>query len=650
MAATLPHVWYCNFGNGSSTGYYAVSTWTANHAYSAGQIIRQNTTPTQLNERCFICIVAGTSSNPTEPTWTVTKGAKTTDNTVTWQECTGWPAVNGDSTNTPASSTERSQSISLGTIIKNNGADHYFICSTAGTCGAGEPTYNTTTGATTADNTVTWTCIGAVSSFNTAWQAPGCHIGGMTPNWVAAGDTIYVSASSAETLTSAASGVITTGSNTTVTSIICVSNTPSLPPVTGDITTGASITCSSSSFPSLTGAIYMVGVALTSNAASLNISLGTSYGHYVNCPFTLGGSSTQGLAIGGPRTKNILENCTVGFGGSNTAGISVSGRIIWKNTASAVSKTGTNWPSQLFGANLGTNGSGDMLIENVDLSSFAGTNFIGSNSTAGRVVFKDCKLPNITLGSGQVVYYGMAADFINCDTAGSIYNHSRWWAEGTQTTSTTAVRTGGASDGTTAYSWQIATSSLSQWIEPFESLPICIWNTIITPSSTTITIEAAYVGTSLPNTDDIWIDVNYYGTSSSTLGTCQTTTKSNVLASGTGWSSSTALWGGSAAARQNSHAYALGDMIGVSSASSIVRLFVCTTAGTSSGSLPGGYATAVDGSQITDGTAVMTAVERFQLTTTISSPKVQSAGFITVYVYCAKPSATFFLDPVITLS
>ena len=92
--------WYCNFGNGTSTGYYAVTAWATGATIAAGALRRQLTAPAVGNERVFVAIVAGTTHATTEPTWALTRGAKTTDNTVTWQEVTGASAVNGDLSNT----------------------------------------------------------------------------------------------------------------------------------------------------------------------------------------------------------------------------------------------------------------------------------------------------------------------------------------------------------------------------------------------------------------------------------------------------------------------------------------------------------------------------------------------------------------------
>src|SRR5689334_19152956 len=127
MTVTTPTVWYANYGNGTSTGHFAVGAWVANTSTTVGQFIRA-TAPSVGNERVFVCIVAGTTSNPTQPTWNTSKGVKTTDNNITWMECTGNPAMNGDLTNTPLSSQNRSGSQSLGNIITNNTQDHYFIC------------------------------------------------------------------------------------------------------------------------------------------------------------------------------------------------------------------------------------------------------------------------------------------------------------------------------------------------------------------------------------------------------------------------------------------------------------------------------------------------------------------------------------------
>jgi hypothetical protein len=78
-------------------------------------------------------------------------------------------------------------------------------------------------------------------------------------------------------------------------------------------------------------------------------------------------------------------------------------------------------------------------------------------------------------------------------------------------------------------------------------------------------------------------------------------------------------------------------------------LFVCTTAGTSASSEPGGYASAVDGGTVTDGGATFKAMWRFKQT--ITTGTIGMAGLITVYPKVAKASLNgIYIDPMITLS
>src|SRR6185369_16628476 len=109
--------WYVNFGDGSTTGYYAVTTRPQNTAVAAGVLRRQASAPSVGSERVFVCIVAGTTANTADATWTTTRGAKTTDGSATWQECTGASAVNGDLTNTPNWTAVKNTAVTLGQII-----------------------------------------------------------------------------------------------------------------------------------------------------------------------------------------------------------------------------------------------------------------------------------------------------------------------------------------------------------------------------------------------------------------------------------------------------------------------------------------------------------------------------------------------------
>ncbi len=96
-------------------------------------------------------------------------------------------------------------------------------------------------------------------------------------------------------------------------------------------------------------------------------------------------------------------------------------------------------------------------------------------------------------------------------------------------------------------------------------------------------------------------------------------------------------WNGTA--RQNAHAYSLNDIISVQS-----KLFICTTAGTSAGSEPGGYATAADGDSITDSGAVFRAGWRQKVDATFTP---QLKGWVQGRVCLSKVSTTVYVDPVL---
>ena len=81
-------IWYCNAGNGTSTGHYAIAQWAAGVTATVGDLRRQLAAPAVGSERVFRCTTGGTTGGA-EPTWVLTKGATTADNTAVWTEVTG---------------------------------------------------------------------------------------------------------------------------------------------------------------------------------------------------------------------------------------------------------------------------------------------------------------------------------------------------------------------------------------------------------------------------------------------------------------------------------------------------------------------------------------------------------------------------------
>jgi hypothetical protein len=557
--ALVDNAWYVDFGDGSTTGYYGVTAWVTLTTKVCGNIIRQAAAPAVGSERTFICIKSTSGTGATgasEPTWTVTRGAINADTaTINWQECTGIAALNGDLTNTPlwSNASIKGQAITLGQVIQNVAGTLILICTVAGTdLGGAEPSWAayTTAGATTVSG-ATWVTLGA--SF-AGWSAPHARLGNaITATWGQSGNAFFIASEHAETQASAISYNAPIGTQATPSYFYCVAKT-TVPPVS--TTTGATIsTTGANSITVINPAGNMCGdwdgitfqAGSAANTASISIGNDSRSSTFRNCSFTLNNTSASSqfiLPTGASGGSVLLNKCTFTFGsatGQTIVGSLAGQPVTFRGCTFSV---GANVPTTLF-----TPPPPLLFLQGCDLSGFgSGKTLIGTSGINQQTIIQDCKLgASVTVAAApssvtQSIY------LIRADSSGTNYRHEKYRYEATQTVETTIIRTGGATDGTTSISWKIVTTANSKWVLPFECIPITIWNTS-TSAITTLTIYGTTTGGGVPHDDEIWVEIEYLGSSGSPLGTILTTTKASNLAASVAVnnSSDASTWGGGGA-------------------------------------------------------------------------------------------------------
>lgn len=537
--------WYVNFGNGSSTGYYAVSIWTALATIAPGTFVRQAATPTVGNERCFVCIDAtGTGvTGATEPTWIITRGGKTTDGTVTWQECTGIPACNGDIGASYQNEWVASTAFTLGSVIYDPTSASVQILSTAGTSKSGSaPTFSATAGVATTDNTCTWTSLGLASGFS-AFEYPHARLANaFVSTWGQAGNNFAVASNHAETQ-SGSFTLTSPGTASACCNVYCISNTTTLSSPT--LATSATISGTGSSIIATAGYWYMNGVSLIAGTSSglgdiqLCYASGSSQ-FFENYTFNLNNTNTSsffGWNIGNNEpTYFSFVNCTHIFGSTSQSIMMGNGRALIVN--GTIAQSGSV-PSSLIKMN--TTG-GIITIKDTDLSAITGS-IVNTNGLASDIYLQNCKLASgVSIVTGGLSGLGYATiHMANCDNGTTNYRYYYQNANGTVIQETTIIRSGGASNGTTGISWNITTSANASFTQPFVSEDIEIWNSA-TGSPITVTFYITS-NTALSN-NQFWAEVEYLGTSGNPLGAF-INGRMTPLANPTGLTSDTSTWGGS---------------------------------------------------------------------------------------------------------
>lgn len=541
-------VWYCG-----STKWTAVTAWVLSTTKAAGVLCRQNAAPTVGNERVFVCTVAGTSS-ATEPTWVLTSGAKTTDNTVTWMEVTGKPGVNGDTVNCPARA--NSKAYVLGNIILDPVTSSLQICTTAATSTTSAPTFSATAGVVTSDGaTLKWTSLGLASNF-AAYAAPwACIQSPVGSGFMAAGDTLYVSNNHAETQAAAMTISPANGTLILPLNVVCVVDTVA-PPTTTASTATVSTTGSNSLMVGNT-ACYYYGVNFSSGSAANTSSLNlNSAGAQTNglsifdtCNFTLGNTSTSStFSITGSGTTFQptikLYNCNFVFGATGQSAAAENASEVFSMNGGGFALTGSV-PTSLFKKGGFFQKAFNAVFDGVDFSAITGT--IIDPSAGGAFLILEAMILNCKLGTGVTIlgtgYEPQTKVWVhNSDSTNTNYRYALFEYDGSIVNENSIVFSGGASDGTTPISWNFTTNTNITFDNPLYSDWIAVNNSLV---SGTHTVTVQLTSNAVLTNANMWLELECLQNASFPISTF-VTTKVPLLATPTGLSAGSGSWGGTA--------------------------------------------------------------------------------------------------------
>lgn len=365
---------------------------------------------------------------------------------------------------------------------------------------------------------------------------------------IAAGDTLYVSQTHSENITTTTTFTFP-GTAASPNRVIC-GNDGATPPTT--IATGAIITSNNAISITLGGYFYMYGIVWkvgSAGASNAGITLVSgnvaAWQKYESCIFHLNNSSSSarlGFRTGGGVGKeDFMEfvNCKIRFGSTSQA----------FNAYTPFNWIGGSWcdtgsvPTNVFDASVNEGGH-NCNIKGADLSAIGAAKYlvkVGNNSHD--ILFQNCKLNASLAGLYTGTFAGQGSQTVravNCDSGDTNYKYTKANYQGTITQDTSIYRSSGASDGTNNFSRVMASTANAKFESPLVLDDIVQWNET-TGSSITVTIEVATNAVTLKD-DELWLEVEYSSDASGTTYSVASSRVSDILQTGSNLSTSSVTW------------------------------------------------------------------------------------------------------------
>jgi hypothetical protein len=388
------------------------------------------------------------------------------------------------------------------------------------------------------------------SDDGSTWALAKATVGGAV-SAISAGDTVFISDAHNESLASNTTWTFP-GTNASPNLIICGDDAAEPPTA---VSTAGAISVNAAASLTFAGSFYWYGGVIsggTSGASNINFGASVTQSRVVleEVTFRLRGGTTAVLALGNT-TANFqheleLRNCWVRGSSASHRIYVAGGSFVWRG--GGIESGGTAWTGLVSAFGSSGRSPGRFLGESLDLSGLGATAQIFPSSAAGPFLAKltHCKLPASftgTLSGSAITTPGYRCEAWNCDETDTNY---RLWIEdyaGAIKSETTLVRTGGASDGTTTLAWRMATSADAEYpTHVLRSPPIASEWIDSTGGSKTVTVEILHDSATALDNDEVWIEVQYLGTSGVPLGVISDDCKADVLATPAAQTSSSETW------------------------------------------------------------------------------------------------------------
>ena len=360
-----------------------------------------------------------------------------------------------------------------------------------------------------------------------------------------AGDTIWVSHVHDETFDSD----LTLSCPGTIASpcfVLCV-NDGAEPPTA--LATTAVIRATSTYNLTIDGSAYYYGITLRCGigASSRSLVIGSAtalvYNVFEDCNLenmSTGSSPRIFVAFsGGTRERSCTWINTNAKFNATGGCIQVMQRFDWKGGAYV---DGAAVSTRLFLTTAST--IGQVHVSGVDLSTL-NTNLVlpDTLSSMNSYWFRNCKLhADVTVIEGPILGPGGEQVFVdNCGSGDTNYKIDHRKYQGSIIEEVTIKRTGGASDGTTGFCWEMVTLATPHFHSPLESPPISIWNEDV-GSPITLTVEIVHDSLTKLQDDEIWVEVEYLGTSGFPLSLFASDRMADILATPADQPASSETW------------------------------------------------------------------------------------------------------------